>query len=127
MSPLWHKGVGDTGAAGENPSYPQQQLLLPLWVSKDHLYTTMYDWLLKESNRKPKSSIGPSKTKNKTFYTVYLCIMSLVCPGQGLTQVIEKAETSLGIPSPTELSAQVEEEEKQQGKTISHFSVSESL
>uniref|UniRef100_A0A3Q0S220 Family with sequence similarity 114 member A2 n=1 Tax=Amphilophus citrinellus TaxID=61819 RepID=A0A3Q0S220_AMPCI len=34
--------------------------------------------------------------------------------GQGLTQVIEKAETSLGIPSPTELSAQVEEEEKQQ-------------
>ncbi|XP_074529275.1 protein FAM114A2 [Halichoeres trimaculatus] len=35
--------------------------------------------------------------------------------GQGLTQVIEKAETSLGIPSPTELSAQVEEEQKQQG------------
>lgn len=36
--------------------------------------------------------------------------------GQGLTQVIEKAETSLGIPSPTELSAQVEEEQKQQGE-----------
>uniref|UniRef100_A0A3Q1F9D3 Family with sequence similarity 114 member A2 n=1 Tax=Acanthochromis polyacanthus TaxID=80966 RepID=A0A3Q1F9D3_9TELE len=34
--------------------------------------------------------------------------------GQGLTQVMEKAETSLGIPSPTELSAQVEEEEKEQ-------------
>lgn len=34
--------------------------------------------------------------------------------GQGLTQVIEKAETSLGIPSPTELSEQVEEENKQQ-------------
>uniref|UniRef100_A0A7N8XY50 Family with sequence similarity 114 member A2 n=1 Tax=Mastacembelus armatus TaxID=205130 RepID=A0A7N8XY50_9TELE len=34
--------------------------------------------------------------------------------GQGLTQVIEKAETSLGIPSPTEVSAQVEEEQKQQ-------------
>ncbi|KAI7795708.1 putative protein FAM114A2-like [Triplophysa rosa] len=32
--------------------------------------------------------------------------------GQGLSQVIEKAETSLGIPSPEELSAQVEEEEK---------------
>ncbi|XP_077052079.1 protein FAM114A2 [Siphateles boraxobius] len=30
--------------------------------------------------------------------------------GQGLTQVIEKAETSLGIPSPEEFSAQVEEE-----------------
>lgn len=34
--------------------------------------------------------------------------------GQGFTQVIEKAETSLGIPSPTELSAQVQEEQKQQ-------------
>ncbi|KAM7374025.1 hypothetical protein PAMP_006702 [Pampus punctatissimus] len=34
--------------------------------------------------------------------------------GQGLTQVIEKAETSLGIPSPTELSAEVEEEQKEQ-------------
>ncbi|CAK6979069.1 protein FAM114A2 [Scomber scombrus] len=33
--------------------------------------------------------------------------------GQGLTQVIEKAETSLGIPSPTEVSAQVDEEQKQ--------------
>ncbi|KAK7926205.1 hypothetical protein WMY93_008515 [Mugilogobius chulae] len=41
--------------------------------------------------------------------------------GQGLTQVIEKAETSLGIPSPTELSAQVEEEQKlnpNTGKTV---------
>uniref|UniRef100_A0A4W6DQ47 Family with sequence similarity 114 member A2 n=1 Tax=Lates calcarifer TaxID=8187 RepID=A0A4W6DQ47_LATCA len=37
--------------------------------------------------------------------------------GQGLTQVIEKAETSLGIPSPTELSTQVEEEQKQQGSS----------
>ncbi|MCI4386343.1 hypothetical protein PGIGA_G00061360 [Pangasianodon gigas] len=32
--------------------------------------------------------------------------------GHGLSQVIEKAETSLGIPSPTELSAQMEKEEK---------------
>lgn len=32
--------------------------------------------------------------------------------GQGLSQVIEKAETSLGIPTPEELSVQVEEEEK---------------
>uniref|UniRef100_A0A8C1VD18 Family with sequence similarity 114 member A2 n=1 Tax=Cyprinus carpio TaxID=7962 RepID=A0A8C1VD18_CYPCA len=31
--------------------------------------------------------------------------------GQGLTQVIEKAETSLGIPSPEELSAKVEKEQ----------------
>ncbi|KAI4897560.1 hypothetical protein NFI96_020846, partial [Prochilodus magdalenae] len=31
---------------------------------------------------------------------------------QGLSQVIEKAETSLGIPSPEELSTQVEQEEK---------------
>lgn len=36
--------------------------------------------------------------------------------GQGLTQVIEKAETSLGIPSPTELSAQVEDDQKQQAE-----------
>lgn len=36
--------------------------------------------------------------------------------GQGLTQVIEKAETTLGIPSPTELSAQVEEEQREQGE-----------
>ncbi|XP_035480536.2 protein FAM114A2 [Scophthalmus maximus] len=34
--------------------------------------------------------------------------------GQGLTQVIEKAETSLGIPSPTELSVQVVEEEEEE-------------
>lgn len=34
--------------------------------------------------------------------------------GQGLSQVIEKAESSLGIPSPTELSAQVEEEEQKE-------------
>eukprot|EP00066_Takifugu_rubripes_P006259 XP_003970908.1 PREDICTED: protein FAM114A2 [Takifugu rubripes] len=39
--------------------------------------------------------------------------------GQGLTQVIEKAETTLGIPSPTELSAQVEQEQKEQGETSS--------
>ncbi|XP_060792428.1 protein FAM114A2 [Neoarius graeffei] len=32
--------------------------------------------------------------------------------GQGLSQVIEKAETSLGIPSPVELSAQTEKEEE---------------
>uniref|UniRef100_A0A3P9JDF4 Family with sequence similarity 114 member A2 n=1 Tax=Oryzias latipes TaxID=8090 RepID=A0A3P9JDF4_ORYLA len=37
--------------------------------------------------------------------------------GQGLSQVIEKAETTLGIPSPTELSAQVEEEHRQQEPT----------
>ncbi|KAM9846235.1 protein FAM114A2 [Aulostomus maculatus] len=36
--------------------------------------------------------------------------------GQGLTQVIEKAETSLGIPSPTELSAQQEQEQREQGE-----------
>ncbi|KAK9536848.1 hypothetical protein VZT92_006602 [Zoarces viviparus] len=37
--------------------------------------------------------------------------------GQGLTQAIEKAETSLGIPSPTELSAQVEEEQNEHGES----------
>ncbi|XP_017288218.1 protein FAM114A2 [Kryptolebias marmoratus] len=39
--------------------------------------------------------------------------------GQGLTQVIEKAETSLGIPSPTELSARVPAEQKQEGESSS--------
>lgn len=39
--------------------------------------------------------------------------------GQGLNQVIEKAETSLGIPSPTELSAQVKEEQKEPGESSS--------
>ncbi|KAM9333170.1 protein FAM114A2 isoform 1-T4 [Pholidichthys leucotaenia] len=34
--------------------------------------------------------------------------------GHGLTQVIEKAETTLGIPSPTDLSAQVKEEQKKE-------------
>uniref|UniRef100_A0A8C4ZFE1 Family with sequence similarity 114 member A2 n=1 Tax=Gadus morhua TaxID=8049 RepID=A0A8C4ZFE1_GADMO len=33
--------------------------------------------------------------------------------GQGLTQVMEKAETSLGLPSPAELSSQVQKEERQ--------------
>lgn len=33
VSPLCLRVVGDTGAAGENPSYLQQQLLWPLWVS----------------------------------------------------------------------------------------------
>ncbi|KAM4727413.1 protein FAM114A2 isoform 1-T2 [Anableps anableps] len=41
--------------------------------------------------------------------------------GQGLTQVIEKAETSLGIPSPTELSAKVEEEERERGEGSSEM------
>lgn len=43
-----------------------------------------------------------------------LISVNFVHPGQGLTQVIEKAETSLGIPSPTELSAEVEEEQQKQ-------------
>ncbi|XP_024921528.1 protein FAM114A2 isoform X2 [Cynoglossus semilaevis] len=39
--------------------------------------------------------------------------------GQGLGQVMERAESTLGIPSPTELSAQMEEEEKQRGEKTS--------
>nr|XP_055036736.1 protein FAM114A2 [Misgurnus anguillicaudatus] len=39
--------------------------------------------------------------------------------GQGLSNVIEKAETSLGIPSPEELSAQVEEEKEKDGSASS--------
>ncbi|XP_013859533.1 protein FAM114A2 [Austrofundulus limnaeus] len=37
--------------------------------------------------------------------------------GQGLTQVIEKAETSLGIPRPTELSAQTPDEQEQEAES----------
>lgn len=48
------------------------------------------------------------------FLLERLISVTSVCPGQGLTQVIEKAETSLGIPSPTELSANVEEEQQKQ-------------
>ncbi|XP_033954236.1 protein FAM114A2 [Pseudochaenichthys georgianus] len=50
----------------------------------------------------------------KTILTTATATVATV--GQGLTQVIEKAETSLGIPSPTELSARVEEEQKEQAE-----------
>lgn len=46
--------------------------------------------------------------------SLLLISVTSVLPGQGLTQVIEKAETSLGIPSPTELSAEAEEEQQRQ-------------
>ncbi|KAG7484673.1 hypothetical protein MATL_G00052740 [Megalops atlanticus] len=36
--------------------------------------------------------------------------------GHGISHAIEKAETSLGIPSPTDLSAQIKEEEKEDGE-----------
>lgn len=55
-----------------------------------------------------------------------LISVTFVRLGQGLTQVIEKAETSLGIPSPTELSAEVEEEQQKQraeGESPSIFSL----
>ncbi|MBN3319151.1 F1142 protein, partial [Atractosteus spatula] len=39
--------------------------------------------------------------------------------GQGISQVIEKAESSLGIPNPTDLSTQIKEEEKQEGSSSS--------
>ncbi|XP_072517677.1 protein FAM114A2 [Salminus brasiliensis] len=45
--------------------------------------------------------------------------------GQGLSQVIEKAETSLGIPSPEELSAQEEQEEKTDAASSSEAEKSE--
>lgn len=77
---------------------------------------------------KPKAEEQPAKTSSestvsqggwgywgswgKSILSTATATVSTV--GQGLTQVIEKAETSLGIPSPTELSAQVEEEQKQE-------------
>ncbi|XP_072231767.1 protein FAM114A2 [Leuresthes tenuis] len=42
--------------------------------------------------------------------------------GEGLTQVLEKAETSLGIPSPTELITRVEEEQKQDSPSVGEAS-----
>nr|XP_015205317.1 PREDICTED: protein FAM114A2 [Lepisosteus oculatus]XP_015205318.1 PREDICTED: protein FAM114A2 [Lepisosteus oculatus]XP_015205319.1 PREDICTED: protein FAM114A2 [Lepisosteus oculatus] len=39
--------------------------------------------------------------------------------GQGISQVIEKAESSLGIPNPTDLSTQIKEEERQEGSSSS--------
>lgn len=43
---------------------------------------------------------------NSTEHTNVNCFFSL---GQGISNVIEKAETSLGIPSPTKISAEVKQ------------------
>lgn len=75
----------------------------------------------------PKEDEQPAKTSNQSTVSqggwgywgswgksiLSTATATVTTVGQGITQVIEKAETSLGIPSPTELSAQVEEEEKQ--------------
>lgn len=85
--PLCLREAGATGAAGGNQSYPQQQILWPLWVSTE---------------------LHPQRClENRPWFSFLASVLS----GQGLTQVIEKAETTLGIPSPTELSAQVEGEQ----------------
>ncbi|XP_063344040.1 protein FAM114A2 isoform X2 [Pelmatolapia mariae] len=79
----------------------------------------------------PKEDEQPAKTSNQSTVSqggwgywgswgksiLSTATATVTTVGQGLTQVIEKAETSLGIPSPTELSAQVEEEEKQKDGT----------
>lgn len=79
----------------------------------------------------PKEDEQPAKTSNQSTVSqggwgywgswgksiLSTATATVATVGQGLTQVIEKAETSLGIPSPTELSAQVEEEEKQKDGT----------
>lgn len=86
-----------------------------------------------EVEEKPKVEEQPAKTSSestvsqggwgywgswgKSILTTATATVATV--GQGLTQVIEKAETSLGIPSPTELSAQVVEEQKEQGEANS--------
>lgn len=79
----------------------------------------------------PKEDEQPAKTSNQSTVSqggwgywgswgksiLSTATATVTTVGQGITQVIEKAETSLGIPSPTELSAQVEEEEKQKDGT----------
>ncbi|KAJ8385426.1 hypothetical protein AAFF_G00189520 [Aldrovandia affinis] len=45
--------------------------------------------------------------------------------GQGISHAIEKAETSLGIPSPVDLSAQVKEEENEDGEPKSEHDSAE--
>uniref|UniRef100_A0A1A8FWE4 Family with sequence similarity 114, member A2 n=2 Tax=Nothobranchius korthausae TaxID=1143690 RepID=A0A1A8FWE4_9TELE len=76
-----------------------------------------------EAEEKPAETCSPATVSHggwgywgswgKSILTTATATVATV--GQGLTQVIEKAETTLGIPSPTELSAQAEEE-KQQGE-----------
>ncbi|XP_056140864.1 protein FAM114A2 [Lampris incognitus] len=87
---------------------------------------------VKETQETTKTEELPSKTSNESTVLqggwgywgswgksiLSTATATVATVGQGLTQVIEKAETSLGIPSPTELSAQQKEEEegKQQGE-----------
>uniref|UniRef100_A0A671TV15 Family with sequence similarity 114 member A2 n=1 Tax=Sparus aurata TaxID=8175 RepID=A0A671TV15_SPAAU len=80
-----------------------------------------------EVEEKPKVEEQPTKTPSESTVSqggwgywgswgksiLSTATATVATVGQGLTNVIEKAETSLGIPSPTELSAQVEEEEKE--------------
>ncbi|XP_037543163.1 protein FAM114A2 [Nematolebias whitei] len=84
-----------------------------------------------EVEEEPKAEEQPAKTPSestvsqggwgywgswgKSILTTATATVATV--GQGLTQVIEKAETSLGIPSPTELSAQAPEEQKHEGES----------
>uniref|UniRef100_UPI0037E8B0D6 protein FAM114A2 n=1 Tax=Semicossyphus pulcher TaxID=241346 RepID=UPI0037E8B0D6 len=86
-----------------------------------------------EVEEKPKVEEQPAKTTTESTVSqggwgywgswgksiLSTATATVATVGQGLTQAIEKAETSLGIPSPTELSAQVEEEQKEQGEASS--------
>uniref|UniRef100_A0A671TR95 Family with sequence similarity 114 member A2 n=1 Tax=Sparus aurata TaxID=8175 RepID=A0A671TR95_SPAAU len=87
-----------------------------------------------EVEEKPKVEEQPTKTPSESTVSqggwgywgswgksiLSTATATVATVGQGLTNVIEKAETSLGIPSPTELSAQVEEEEKELGESVHH-------
>ncbi|XP_028276945.1 protein FAM114A2 [Parambassis ranga] len=92
-----------------------------------------------EAEETPKAEEQPAKTSSETTVSqgswgywgswgksiLSTASATVATVGQGLTQVIEKAETSLGIPSPTELSAQVEEEQQQQDSSPVHDGGSE--
>ncbi|KAM3600676.1 uncharacterized protein V6R79_000526 [Siganus canaliculatus] len=81
-----------------------------------------------EVKEKPKDEEQPAKSESTVSQTGWgywgnwgksilsTATATVATVGQGLTQVIEKAETTLGIPSPTELSAQVEEEQEERAE-----------
>ncbi|MEQ2300109.1 hypothetical protein AMECASPLE_021913, partial [Ameca splendens] len=102
---LSHNGTTPGGTYHHDVPH-HQPLFLLLFFSCPHLSQTPSESTVSQGGWGYWGSWGKSilSTATATVATV----------GQGLTHVIEKAETSLGIPSPTELSAKVEEEEKQQ-------------
>uniref|UniRef100_A0A6Q2XDL3 Family with sequence similarity 114 member A2 n=1 Tax=Esox lucius TaxID=8010 RepID=A0A6Q2XDL3_ESOLU len=89
--------------------------------------------VLETQEEKPKVEEEPAKVSSKSTVAqggwgywgswgksiMSTASATVATVGHGITQAIEKAETSLGIPSPTELSAQIGDDGKQEGETRS--------